>query len=87
MTDEDLTRLKHDFDAVCQKYNFQSDAMAGKLADFLTGGRQVQAQEMSDTFGMTMKDANTFLMWISIGTRFKSEVIDRNARAAREGRL
>ena len=87
MTDEDLSRLKQDFDAVCQKYDFQGDAMSSKLADFLTSGKQVRAQEMADTFGMTMKDANTFLMWVQIGTQFKSEVIDRNAQAAREGRL
>jgi hypothetical protein len=89
MDDEDLAKLKADFDKVCIKYDFQNDAMSSKLADFLTskGSDKVEASTMADNFGMTLKDANTFLMWIQIGTTFKTEVIDRNAQLARQGQL
>ena len=89
MDDEDLTRLKSDFDAVVQKYSFGSDAMSSKLADFLTSGdaSTVQASTVAEEFGMTLQDAHTFLMWIQIGTTFKTNVIDKNAQLAREGQL
>ena len=89
MHDEDLVKLKSDFDAVCQKYNFQNDVMSSKLADFLTSsdGARMESKVVAKKFGMTMSDANTFLMWIQIGTKFKADVIDQNAQLAREGKL
>ena len=89
MHDEDLVKLKSDFDAVCQKYDFQNEEMSSKLADFLTsaGGAQMESKVVADRFGMSMTDANTFLMWIQIGTKFKADVIDKNAQLAREGKL
>jgi hypothetical protein len=89
MDDEDMTKLKADFDKVCAKYDFQNDAMSSKLADFLTskGSDKVEASTMAEKFGMTLVDANTFLMWIQIGTKFKTDVIDRNAQLAREGKV
>lgn len=89
MNDEDLTKLKSDFDAVCQKYNFQNDEMASTLADFMSSsrGEQMESKVVADKFGMTLPDANTFLMWIQIGTKFKADVIDRNAQLAREGKI
>lgn len=89
MDDEDLVKLKADFDAVCKKYDFTGDEMSGKLADFLTskGADRMESKTLADKFGMTLQDANTFLMWIQIGTRFKTDVIDRNAQLAKEGKL
>ena len=89
MNDEDLVQLKSDFDAVCKKYNFQNEEMSSKLADFLTSGGsdKMQSQVVADKFGMTMQDANTFLMWIQIGTMFKSDVIDHNAQLMKDGKL
>ena len=89
MDDEDLVKLKADFDAVCGKYDFQNEEMSAKLADFLTssGGAQMESKVVAEKFGMTMSDANTFLMWIQIGTKFKTDVMDKNAQLAREGKL
>ena len=47
----------------------------------------MQSQVVADKFGMTMQDANTFLMWIQIGTMFKSDVIDHNAQLMKDGKL
>jgi hypothetical protein len=89
MDDEDLVKLKRDFDAICQKYDFQNDEMASKLADFLSSsrGEQIESKELASKFGLTLPDANTFLMWIQIGTMFKADVIDRNAQLVREGQM
>jgi hypothetical protein len=89
MHDEDLVKLKADFDAVCKKHNFQNEAMSSKLADFLTGSgsSKMEAGTVAEEFGMELQDANTFLMWIQIGTKFKSDVIDRNAQLAKAGKL
>ena len=55
--------------------------MSAKLADFLTttAGTDVETSTLAEQFGMTMEDANKFMMWIQIGTRFKRDVIDKNA--------
>ena len=84
-----MVKLKADFDGVCAKYDFTGDKMSGKLADFLTshGNDKVESRALAEAFGMTLQDANTFLMWIQIGTRFKADVIDRNAQLAKEGKI
>lgn len=81
MDDDDIVRAKQDFDMICEKYNFRSDAMSSKLADFLTAPRagEVETSTVAEQFGMTMADANKFMMWIQIGTSFKRDVIDKNA--------
>jgi MYND finger len=89
MDDEDLVRLKQDFDKICDKYNFRSEEMSSKLADFITapGSEQQETTAMAEKFGMTMEDTNKFMMWIQIGTRFKHEVIDRNAELMAQRRV
>ena len=84
MDDDDIVRAKNDFDAICEKYKFRSDAMSAKLADFLTTS-DVDTSTLAEQFGMTMEDANKFMMWIQIGTRFKRDVIDKNAEMMGDG--
>lgn len=87
MDDDDIVRAKQDFDVICEKYDFRSDAMSSKLADFLTVSRaaEVQTTTVAEEFGMTMEDANKFMMWIQIGTSFKRDVIDKNADMLAQG--
>lgn len=86
MDDADIVRIKRDFDAVCAKYRFADDAKAGEIADFLTQDAScMDTQAVAKRFGMTMRDANAFLMWIQIGTSFKASVIDKNAELLRSG--
>jgi hypothetical protein len=81
MNDQDIVRAKQDFDIICDKYNFRSEEMSSKLADFLTAPRssEVETSTVAEKFGMTMSDANKFMLWIQIGTSFKRNVIDKNA--------
>jgi len=86
MDDSDLQQLKADFDAVVQRYNLAGDAMSSRVADYLTTHPPpIKTEAFAAEFGMTLRDANTMLMWIHIGTRFKSEVIDTSAERARQG--
>jgi hypothetical protein len=87
MDGRDMERLKVDFDGVCRKYGFtDDDEKAGEMADFLTQhAARIDSKLVADRFDMTMQDANTFLMWIQIGTAFKKDVIDRNADILRSG--
>jgi hypothetical protein len=87
MADHDIVRAKQDFDIICDKYNFRSDEMSSKLADFLTAPRstEVDTSTVAKQFGMTMADANKFMMWIQIGTSFKRDVIDKNAEMMARG--
>lgn len=87
MSDEDITQLKVDFEAVVKKYQLDAGEKSGQMADYLTRGGKVDTTEFAAEFEMEMRDANTMLMWIQIGTQFKTTVIDRNAELMREGKL
>lgn len=87
LQEEDFEALKKNFDQVCDKYNLRSEEKSSQIADFLTdqSARNFDTRAISEKFGMSMRDANTFLMWIQVGTKFKREVIDKNAELARQG--
>ena len=86
--DEDLNQLKLDFDDVVKRNNLADDATSSRIADYLMNHEgPVNTEKFANTFGLTMKDANTMLMWIHIGTRFKSEVIDTSADRARNAHM
>lgn len=89
LQEDDLEALKKNFDYVCDKYNLRSEEKSSQIADFLTdpSASNFDTKAVADKFGMSMKDANAFMMWIQVGTQFKKEVIDKNAELARQGRL
>lgn len=87
LQDEDFEALKKNFDHICDKYDLRSEEKSSLIADFLTDqtSRNFDTKAVSEKFGMSMRDANTFLMWIQVGTNFKREVLDKNAELARQG--
>jgi len=76
-------KLKESFNRVCQKYGLTTEENAGKLADILTNTEQGQVtpEELGEMFGMTPKDAFTFLQWINVGVSFKERVLDPSAQS------
>lgn len=89
LQDDDFEALKKNFDHVCDKYNLRTEEKSSQMADFLTdpNSANFDTKAVADKFGMSMRDANTFMMWIQVGTKFKREVIDKNAELARQGLL
>ena len=82
-------KLKESFNRVCQKYGLTTDENAGKLADILTNTEQgsVTVEDLGKMFGMTPKDAFTFLQWINVGISFKEQVLDPSAQSFDMGNL
>eukprot|EP00892_Ulva_mutabilis_P011907 jgi/Ulvmu1/9089/UM005_0184.1 len=87
LQEEEFEALKTNFDHICDKYNLRSEEKSSEIADFLTDSSSANfdTKAVSEKFGMSMRDANTFLMWIQVGTNFKRDVIDKNAELARQG--
>lgn len=87
LQEDDFEALKKNFDYVCDKYNLRSEEKSSQIADFLTdpSAANFDTNAVAEKFGMSMRDANTFMMWIQVGTKFKREVIDKNAELASKG--
>eukprot|EP00976_Prorocentrum_cordatum_P055168 1112820-Prorocentrum_minimum.AAC.4 len=82
-------KLKESFNRVCQKYGLTTEENAGKLADILTSTEKdaVTPKELGEMFGMTQKDAFTFLQWINVGVSFKEQVLDPSAQSCDLGSM
>jgi hypothetical protein len=77
--DEKFARAKRKFDQVRVKYRLDDDKVSGEIADLLTGrsgGDTISAEQFATRYGMTARDAKSFLQFIQMAMAFKMQTMD-----------
>ena len=77
--EEKFARAKRKFDQVRVKYGLNDDKVSGEIADLLTGrngGDKISAEQFASRYGMTAKDARSFLQFIQMAMAFKMQTMD-----------
>jgi len=76
--EQNLHRMKSEFDEVVARHNLHSQASSEKVADLFsrTHHTYVSAEDCSKELGIPIEDSQKLLSWMQVGLDFKEKYMD-----------